>query len=402
MRRPDGVATLPLTIVNENPTVKNTDIFLTYFGELPGTNTFVHVVQSSTGLEIVKNKPGKLHDVSFAVTPGKPIDLPLLKGWRLYVSLNKGMDCVVAADGNIDAGGTAGFTGNPNFNTIYDFFEGDYSPGFVNGPLLTIDLSNVQSANIPMSYSLAGIEPSSKEPVSYLYGWKPGGWTAFLAGLNALETDAANADFAKLILPTTGRVLEPGEAIGADTPNVFKNTYYDAYIDDIWTYFTTNELQVGGPDLKGTWVGKVTAGNLVFTPPSSLAGGEPIAFAKPTAKQIFLCSVGATKANGGPCVVGCDQTIPVGLISYVLQAAFNRSVSAETLGLGLNTSPVSPNCAKSAKFYENAITNYYSKYIHENSYEGKAYAFPSDDTCAEDNLAKVVDPKPLTITLVKP
>ncbi len=397
LRRHGALTMLPLMIVNDNPTIKDADIWLTYFGELPGTNTFVHAELTSKGVEIVNNvsSNGKAINFSFKATPGKLMDLPLLKGWRLYVSIGKGMQVVIPANTLNPDAGTAGSASNPNLNTVFDFFEGNFDPASGVGPLLTIDLSNVQSANIPMSYSISGTEPSTKQPITFLYGWKPGGWTAFLASLKGLKGD--DAVFADLILPTTGRVLEPGEAIGPGTVNVFKNAdYLKSYIDAVWTHFTTKQMNIKLND-GSTWVGQVKAGNLVFTPPSS--NFKAIPFRQPTTKEVFQCALKDACTDKSACNTQTGD--PGGQITFTLQAAFNRSVQPEDLE-DISTTPGSTSCFKGF-WYKTSPTNYYAKFAHENSYEKKAYAFPSDDTCSVDNLTHTVNTKPpFTITLVTP
>ena len=141
--------------------------------------------------------------------------------------------------------------GIPNYNTPWDFFETTYIPDGTNGSF-NFNLSNVQSANLPMGFHVSGAEPSTKQPVEYSRGWVPGGYSKFLAALGS------NKDFSKLILPGTQRVLAPGTAITAFAQKVmpsalFDSDYLKSCIDKVWAKFETTDLTfVGDPPPRRT------------------------------------------------------------------------------------------------------------------------------------------------------
>jgi hypothetical protein len=56
---------------------------------------------------------------------------------------------------------------DPNYQTRWDFFEVTYFPLIGADELFNFNLSNVQSANLPLSFRVGGADPSTKKPVEY-------------------------------------------------------------------------------------------------------------------------------------------------------------------------------------------------------------------------------------------
>jgi hypothetical protein len=287
---------------------------------------------------------------------------------------------------------------NANYSTPWDFFEITYVPSG-SDELFNVNLSTLQSANLPLAFHVAGIEPSTRQPVEYSRGWQPGGYGKFLAHLRA------NPDFSKLILPDTQRVLAPGTAITAYKQNVIKTPLFDsdylkAYVERVWAKFEGTDLTfvgdppVGSPNFV-TWTGRVQNGLFKFTT-SDLKGLEPIVLKQPSTQALF-------ENNFDFCASGCGESGPLQK-NYALQlfgtlcAAFNRSVMLTTTELA--NAPNSAWCEAKEKFYQDPTTNHYAKAMHANAVDGLAYAFQSDDHCNESSYVSVRNPHLLTITFV--
>ena len=371
------------------------DIWFAYYGLDPANNKPVHV--NATG-KVVPNVPSATPTDALAIkVPSNPFDLPMLSAARLYVSSGGPLLLSVDPAGNPQPPQAADST-NPNFHTPWDFFEITYIP---SGPdkLFNVNLSVLQSANLPLAFHVAGTEPSTRQPVEYSRGWLPGGYSKFLADLRA------NPDFSKLVLPDTQRVLAPGTAITAFEQKViptplFDSDYLKAYIEQVWAKFEGTDLTfVGDPPPKSntfvTWTGRVQNGQFKFTT-SDLPDLEPIVLNQPTTSDLF-------ENNFLFCASGCGKP---GTLqeNYALQlfgtlcAAFNRSVMLTTTTLA--NAADSAWCKAKEKFYQDPTTNHYSKAIHANAVDGLAYAFQSDDHCNASSYVSLINPDQLTITFV--
>ncbi|HWB59433.1 MAG TPA: beta-1,3-glucanase family protein [Chthoniobacteraceae bacterium] len=116
--------------------------------------------------------------------------------------------------------------------------------------------------------------------------------------------------------------------------------YFDKYVDEIWaTYATPKTLPDG-------WTGKVENGALIFSKPGEKDKTLP---RKPTTKEILQGS-GILGGSPGFC------------------AAFNRHVAADP-----------GDWFDPTKFYQQLPYNFYAKFWHEHTVDGKAYGFCYDD-----------------------
>ncbi|MFF1811837.1 beta-1,3-glucanase family protein [Streptomyces sp. NPDC058251] len=156
--------------------------------------------------------------------------------------------------------------------------------------------------------------------------------------------------------------------------------YYDAYVNQVWDYYTTHTLTV---DLDGnTYTGSVQNG--VFTFPGLDIKNMP--FTKPATKDIFGC-------NSGPLLnLGPDDRSAV---AARLGAAFNRGT------LLLPGGNNQPNGVPTTSYYPPATTiNHYARLIH--AYTNVGYGFAYDDVVPAGQApvdGHVQDSGPTKITL---
>lgn len=152
------------------------------------------------------------------------------------------------------------------------------------------------------------------------------------------------------------RVIAPNLYV-ASNPSAFQ-TYWDEYIDQVWTAYETSSLTINT---------QAAAGNVNCTVQNSMltCSGDNRGYAKPTAGDIFGCNSGtfAIEAN--------DNDVHRAIVPR-LCAAFTRTT------LMLNGGSIQPSLA-ATNYYGSAPTSFYSKFVHGNEVDGKGYAFSYDD-----------------------
>jgi hypothetical protein len=110
------------------------------------------------------------------------------------------------------------------------------------------------------------------------------------------------------------------------------------------------------------------------------AGQTVTSFQKPDSASVFGCFK----------FLDAPNDLVRGPISRTLCAGYNRST------LLINSNQPDPN---SANFYQDSVTNQYSKKIHERMVDGKAYGFAFDDVGAHEALVHDGNPAQAYLTL---
>jgi hypothetical protein len=376
------------------------DAWFAYFGLDPANGTPIHV--DATGKAVPNVPSAKPTDALAIKVSSEPLNLPMMRGARLYVSSGAPLLFAVDSKTLLPQSPMPADPANSNYHTPWDFFESNYYYQSGSDEFFGVNLSILQSANLPLAFHVAGTEPSTRKPVEYSRGWLPSGYGKFLADLRA------NPDFSKLILPDTERVLAPGTAITALKQHVIPNPlmdndYLKAYIEQVWNKFKDTDLTFVGdpppPPLPSnfvTWTGRVQNGQFKFTTTSDLPGLEPIVLNVPTTQDLFennfnFCASGLGKPGS------LQENYALQLFG-TLCAAFNRSVMLTTTELA--NAANSAWCMAKEKFYQDPATNHYSKAIHANTVENLAYAFQSDDHCNQSSFVSLLNPDLFTITFV--
>ena len=365
-------------------------LWFTYYGLDPVSGTPCHCdARGYRQASIPSERPTDV--LSFPVQG--PLGFPMLNAARLYLS-DKPLWLTVDPAGNA-------IPPRPqdpqdlNYGTRWDFFEVTYIPAGQDG-LFNFNLSNVQSAGMPLSFRVAGQEPSTRQPVDYKRGWLPEGYTQFLGAMES------NPDFRGLILPGTDRVLAPGTAITASKQGVIPKPLIDAdylkpYIDQVWKRFEKVDLIFVGdppPDSNTfvTWVGLVQNERFMFT--TNDLPLDPIVLGVPSTQDLFENNFNfCISGRGEP---GSLQENYCNQLMGTLCAAFNRSVMLTVQTLA-NSSDCQW-CKDKAGFYQDPVTNHYAKEIHANCVDGLAYAFQSDDHCDVSSYVSVINPTKIEIT----
>jgi hypothetical protein len=194
-------------------------------------------------------------------------------------------------------------------------------------------------------------------------------------------------------------VIAPSDYV-ASTPNAF-STYFNDYINDVWTSYTGNALIIDTQAAAGKVSCTVQNGLLTCAgdnrgerdehehwPIICLTFALVLGYAKPTAGDIFGC-------NSGPfAILGSDNDVHRAIVPR-LCAAFDRTTLMSSGG------NIQPGLASKA-YYQSAPTNWYSAFVHENEVDGKGYAFSYDDVNPDGDINQsgvVADANPQVLTV---
>lgn len=349
-------STLPLTFVNQTGLYANSTIWMYVVGtNAAGKQCYVRADGTQVVASTSLNGSDGYADLSipFASSGNTRLNLPQMSG-RIYFSINTKLKFRVVTDGN----GNGAFqypagwvSSDPSYSVLHDCMEFTFNPSGMFCNTTMVDMFS-----IPLAINLIG---SANQTTGTL---KPGGRDAIFSAL------AAQSAFKPLIIGSNLRVIAPGHGIEA---GLFSSTYYDAYINQVWSQYASTNLNVTINTT--TYTGRVSGSQLVFN-------GGVAPFNKPTTKDVFYC-------NGA---LGAPNDGLTGPVAAQLGAAYNRST--------LLSNPSQP-VNDPSKYYLPATTNHYSQAIHQNTVDGKAYGFPFDDVGGFASYVSDGSPSAMTVTL---
>ncbi|MFC8667348.1 glycoside hydrolase family 64 protein [Streptomyces sp. NPDC057199] len=255
---------------------------------------------------------------------------------------------------------------DPNANILFNWTE--YT---LNDSGLWINSTQVDMFSAPYAVGVKNTAGTVKN-TGHL---KPGGYNGFF---NALRGQPGG--WANLIRTrsdgTVLRALAPGHGIES---GALPSTVMNDYVNRVWTKYATSTLTVtpfaNQPATK--YYGRVSGNVMNFTNGS---GAVVTSFQKPDSDSIFGCYKHLDAPND----------LVRGPISRTLCAGYNRST--------LLTNPNQPDTS-SAGFYQDNVTNHYSRKIHAQMADGKAYGFAFDDVGNHESLVNDSNPQTAYITL---
>ncbi|TDW87283.1 beta-1,3-glucanase [Kribbella pratensis] len=249
---------------------------------------------------------------------------------------------------------------DPNRNILFHWSEYTLNDGG-----LWINSTQVDMVSAPYAVSVKAADGSTKT-TGHL---KSGGYNAVYNGLRnapggwgGLIQTAPDGSVLRALSPLFG--VETG-AIPASA--------MDDYINRVWSKYSSETLTVTPfGDQPGTkYFGRVSGGVMNFT---NSSGAVVTSFQKPDSASVFGCFKLLDAPN--------DQVR--GPISRTLCAGYNRST--------LLTNPNQPD-PNDANFYQDAVTNQYSKIIHSQMADGHAYGFAFDDVGNHEALVHDGNPQ---------
>jgi hypothetical protein len=351
---------LPVTVTNN--TGRSDAVHLYVLGVNLTTGKLGHVDAAGTFTNWTGGQqvPVAAPDVSIpgpANGASTTIKLPKNLSGRLYLSFGKKLDFRLSTDGLVQPAPWAG--ADPNKDILFDWSEFTF-----NDSGLFLNSSQVDMFAVPHTVSVQGGDGVTTKTGEL----RAGGRQRVIDGVKAQpgfeKTVYTRAD------GTVLRVLAPGKAADG---GLFSATYLDPYITSAWNAYAGKTLTVVPfSDQPNTRYSGRTAGNVMnFT---DATGRTVASFTKPSTANVWGCD-GA---------LGAPNDLVVGPIARTLCAALHRS----TLGT-LDTQP----SGTAADFYKGALTDHYSRIIHEQMIDGKAYGFAFDDVQNQESLVHSGDPR---------
>ncbi|MFI9583770.1 glycoside hydrolase family 64 protein [Streptomyces sp. NPDC052236] len=312
------------------------------------------------------NPPSPAPDASIAGPANgqsKTIRMPKFSG-RVYFSYGQKLVFKLAPGGLVQP--AVQNPSDPNRNILFNWTE--YT---LNDSGLWINSTQVDMFSAPYA---VGVRPPTGA-IKTTGHLKAGGYNGFY---NALRGQPGG--WANLIQTrpdgTVLRALAPGHGIEAGAlPAAVMNDY----VNRVWSKYATSTLTVTpfANEPNNKYFGRVSGNVMNFT---NSSGAVVTSFQKPDSDSVFGCYKLLDAPN--------DRVR--GPISRTLCAGFNRST--------LLTNANQPD-ASSANFYKDAVTNHYSRKIHAQMANGKAYGFAFDDVGAHESLVHDGNPQQAYITL---
>ena len=317
---------------------------------------------SSTGQPLAKNCAIQLGGPGTSVT----VTIPQIAGGRIWFSVGKTLTFLLnPGPGLVEPSVTN--PSDPNINTSWDFCEFTF-----NSSQLFANISYVDFVSLPISLTLL----NNSGGTQHVSGLPSNGLATICSGLQA-QTNADGAGWSSLIVKSGGqnlRALSPNDGIIINS-SLFSG-YYQPYVNQVWSKYTSTGLSIDTQAQWGTVTGKVTNNQLTFPGVGS--------YAQPSAANIFSCST-------GPFAGGSAE---MGALTARLTAAFNRST--------LLTDSDQPDNENPANYYKTSPTNHYSRIVHAANLDGRGYAFPYDDVGPSggvDQSGAVSDGSPKLLTV---
>ncbi|UJW31967.1 glycoside hydrolase family 64 protein [Saccharothrix sp. AJ9571] len=255
---------------------------------------------------------------------------------------------------------------DPNRNILFNWTE--YT---LNDAGIWINSTQVDMFSAPYSVGVQ-MQGGATKSTGRL---KAGGYNGFFTALKAQSGGWGNLVQTK---PDGSllRALSPGHGVGAGALNP---GIMDDYVNRVWSKYSSSTLTVTPfTDQPGTkYFGRVSGNTMNFT---NSSGAVVTSFQKPDSDSIFGCYKHLDAPND----------LVRGPISRTLCAGYNRST------LLSNPNQPDPNAAN---FYQDGVTNHYSRLIHAQMVDGKAYGFAFDDVGAHESLVHDGNPQQASITL---
>ncbi|WP_420593836.1 beta-1,3-glucanase family protein [Deinococcus sp.] len=360
---PAPAGRINLRVVNQtNGAYPDSQVYWAIYGYNPSTRALSYVNRSGNLVQANpadNDAPGHLskNGNNYAnyfnrISDAGAVTIPKMFGARLYLSVGSPMFIkILGVPGGVGfAGPDVNNPGDPNTDIIWDFNEFTYNDiGFFG------NTTRVDQFGFPTRIRLVGNDGSDKT-----------------LGENVSRDQIFN-DFSNIpqgefrnLVRRPYRILAPKAGdFAAGRPQA---NYFNGYIDQIWNTYTSRDLVLTND--AGTYRGRVQGGNFVFNRDGGPSG---LVIGKPNSVMVF-------EANG-VFDTGSDQEKIVGA---QLAAAINRHLVID----------VDPSqWSNDSTYYRNGPANFYAKFWHDRSIDGKAYGFAYDDVFSKATLLQNNNPR---------
>src|SRR5579859_3841175 len=339
-----GTGTFPV-IVQNNTHGKwtNSQIFILVFG-MNASGLWCHLKPDGTMVPVNPadaNAPGHLTkngvnyaNYSFTLAQAPTFTAPTyIAGGRMYISV--GSPLFIPIGNNSWGGPDLGNPTDPNLDVNFDWYEFAY---VFNRTPFGGNTTQVDMFGLPLTARLQQTAIGYDQTVGI-----------------TLTRDQVFSQYASAVAPAfrplanSFRIVAPYK--GDFKPGGSQANYMQTYIDQVWSFYTTNQFTYHR--LSDTFTGSVVGGRFQFTK----NGVGPFFINKPTTFDVLACA--NTMASG--------STIELELEAEFC-AAFNR-------GVAMNTA----NWRNPSAYYTNTVKNDYAMFWHQISLANRAYGFAYDD-----------------------
>jgi len=296
----------------------------------------------------------------FTLAQSKLLKIPKMDSGRVFVSVGSPMYIKILTDG----AGAVGFAGpnvlnpsDPNIDVNFEWYEFSY-----NNIGLWINTTQVDQFGFPLDLEVYGSNKTFYKKMALTLN-RDQVFSAFLAETPTPFHDCVQAPY---------RIVAPCKtSFDAGKPN---GTYFDAYVNDIWNYFSTNTLTIDMWANSRRFQGRTVGTQLVFTE-VNLGNGAYVGgnyyVNKPTTQDILEGK--GTLASGNSTELAIEAQVC---------AAFNRHI--------MNNGAL---WATPSAWYTAAPANYYAKFWHDHSVDGLAYGFCYDDVADQSSTVMATAPE---------
>ncbi|WP_156756468.1 beta-1,3-glucanase family protein [Actinokineospora pegani] len=343
-------AALPIRLVNRTGAHAGATLFAYVVGTDLATGRQSRVTADGRLVPIstADNGSDGYTDYALAVHGELTVALPQGMSGRIYLSVGEKLK-FRANQGDTLAYPAGWVPTDPNHGVLHDCVEFTH-----NDTGMHCNTTMVDMLSVPLSIDLVGERTQST------------GRLADGGRARVFESLRAQAGFSDLVVDDV-RVIAPGHGLDSGR---FDADFLAGHIDEVWARYETQDMVVNANNT--TFTGRVQGGRLVFD-----NGVKP--FAKPTTRDALFCDGALAAPNDGV----------TGPVAAVLGAGLNRGV--------LLTTPNQP-VTDAGAYYKIGPSNHYSRVMHENTTDGKAYGFAFDDVCEHASYIEDHSPTAMTVT----
>lgn len=367
---PVAAGSFPVSFSNETGVYGNDEVHVMVIGQAtPGQWSWVDRKGTVHAIDHrAADAPGHLEkngvnyaDMSFTLAEAGNLRIPPeLLGGRIYVSLEEPLYVAISGDDTGWASPDPANPADPNYGTIYDWYELSFKNGSVP---FGGNTTQVDQFGFPFTFTLT-------QDSSGFSGTR--GIALARDEVFQRFEDTVPAEFQALVIKDADgnplRILAPRSQQPAGLAD-----WFDEPVEDFWGKYKNEQFVFNGPGYAVT--GGIDAEDrFAYTVTTPGGASTEYAMDKPTTQDIFRAD--------GPFVGTALQ----GAFLAELDAAFHRGVA---------TSP-SDWTDTSAYYPEGQRWNNWAQFFHANSVEGFAYGFPYDDVNSQSSVLILNNSEPLT------
>ncbi|WP_103671029.1 glycoside hydrolase family 64 protein, partial [Mycobacterium marinum] len=314
------------------------------------------------------NAPGHLTkdgvnyaNMSFTLDQAGNLTTPSeFQGGRLFISMKQPLYIAINSDNTGWAGPDPANPADPNYSTVYDWYEMTFNNGAIpfGGNTTQVDQFGFPFS-VTVTQDSSGFAGTSGLTLSRAQVFQQFA-TTVPTEFQSLVVHDATGDPVRILSP---RTAQPGGL----------STWLDPSINDFWTTYQTNQFNYDGPGY--TVQGSVNASDqFVYSVTPTGGSSTTYTMVKPTTAEVF--------AANGPFVGTAQQ----GAFLAELDAAFNRGVA------------ISPDqWSNVADYYPTGGRwNNWAEFFHSDSINNLAYGFPFDDVNSQSSVLILDNSRPPT------